>query len=97
VNGVAPDRVAAECDVERGSRSQRSRWRAPHPPRRRNGSPGRDRRSRAIGPRLALEAGLTVTNVVFAGAEVRDLGPDPDGVLLNWVFALRAGVVYRLR
>jgi hypothetical protein len=35
--------------------------------------------------------------VVFDSPEVRDLGPDPDGVLLDWVFTLRAGLVYRLR
>ena len=48
-------------------------------------------------PRLAFESGDALTNAVFDGPLVAALGPDPDGVVVNWIWQFRLGVIYRFK
>ena len=47
--------------------------------------------------RLALESGVTLTNAVFDGPLVAALGPDLDGVVVNWIWQFRLGLIYRFK
>ena len=46
--------------------------------------------------RLALEAGVTLTNAVFDDPIVRAFGPDPDGVVVDWIWQFRLGMAFRI-